>query len=191
MSDNMNLIDDGISLNQAEKRAYSRVSSYFQAMYRKLNYTDEPQICPRMHATDEPELRSYFASNRHLPEEITDFLLGMDAKLDTILAQMRKDSLSEFFANKLMVIEVSASGLLVQDDTLQVNDNIELVMFMGEFPPRVASACAKVLRQVHSRDESANIFALQFTKLRESDREEIIRFVFQEERQRIRNEKLK
>jgi c-di-GMP-binding flagellar brake protein YcgR len=110
--------------------------------------------------------------------------------MDSILALLQKDNFSEFFPNKLMVVEVSASGVLVQGGDLQLGEYIELVMFLGEYPPRVVSGIGRVLRPGNPQLDK-RIFAVQFTNLRDSDREEIVRFVFKEERERIRSQKMK
>jgi c-di-GMP-binding flagellar brake protein YcgR len=151
---------------------------------------DEPQICPRQFSAEDSALAAQLASNSKLPPALVRFMVNLDAKMDSILALLQKDNFDEFFPHKLMVTEISASGVLVQSDSLQVGENIELVMFLGEYPPRIASSIGRVLRPASAKADSG-IFAIQFTGLRDSDREEVVRFVFKEERERIRSQKMK
>jgi hypothetical protein len=177
-------------LSGMDKRSYSRVPVYFQGLYRRLSIPDEPQLCPRQFSAEDSALAAQLSSNSKLPPALVRFMINLDAKMDSILALLQKDNFDEFFPNKLMVVEVSASGVLVQSDDLQLGEYIELVMFLGEYPPRIVSGIGRVLRPGKSRLNN-RIFAIQFTSLRDSDREEIVRFVFKEERERIRSQKMK
>jgi hypothetical protein len=172
-----------------DKRSYSRVPVYFHGLYRRLSTQDEPQICPRQFSSEDSTLSAQLASNPKLPATLVRFMINLDAKLDSILSLLQKDNFSEFFPNKLMVTEMSASGVLVQGE-LQIGEYVELIMFLGQYPPRIASGIGRVLRPANAK-ENSQIFAIQFTKLRDSDREEMVRFVFKEERERIRSQKMK
>ena len=172
--------------SNADQRSYSRVDTNFRCIYRRLASPDEPQIAPRNMSSGSSNIRSRFEAASNLPEAVTAFLLELDSKLDGILIQMRQDTLLQHFSEHLLITEISASGVLARGN-LQIGDHIELVMFVSDFPPSVASAKCKVLRP----KGRAGTFALQFIHIRESDRESIVRFVFQSERERIRAEKYK
>ncbi|MDR2891767.1 MAG: PilZ domain-containing protein [Deltaproteobacteria bacterium] len=172
----------------ADKRAYSRVPVYFRASYRRLNSPDEPQICPRQRGMDDG--RPSILSGPGLSAELARFLANLDAKLDSVLGLLQKDSLNEFFPERLMVTELSAAGVLVQSDALKAGDFIELVMSLGESPPCIASGIGQVIRQGPVRFGVPTL-AVCFLNMRDSDREQIVRYVFKEERERIRAERLK
>jgi hypothetical protein len=174
------------NISNADKRTYSRVSTNFRAIYRILSSPDEPQIAPRNLAIGNNNLRSRFETGSNLPEVVAAVLLNLDSKLDGILMQMRQDTLTQHFSEDLLVTEISASGVLARGN-IQIGECIEMVMFVSEFPACVASAKAKVLRP----KGGPGTFAVQFTHIRESDRESIVRYVFQSERERIRAEKYK
>ncbi|MDR1241507.1 MAG: hypothetical protein LBM00_01795 [Deltaproteobacteria bacterium] len=185
-----NPVSSPMHLFGIDKRSYSRVPVYFQGLYRKLSLPDEPQICPRQFSAEDSSLAAQLSSNSKLPPALVRFMVTLDAKMDSILALLQKDRFDEFFPNKLMVTEVSASGVLVQCGDLRIDDYIELVMFLGEYPPRIASGIGRVLRPGGVAGGS-RVFAVQFTGIRDSDREEIVRFVFKEEREKIRSQKMK
>ena len=173
-----------------ENRNYSRITTFTRARYRKLSHPEEPQICPSgFNISASGGDRALRESG--LPDALISFLMNMDAKLDRIIAQMSKDSLASYFPEQLVVLDLSASGLLVQSNDIQPGDYLELVLYLGEFPPVVVSGVAQVLRSGKKMPGVGETYALQFTRIRESEREQIVRFVFKEERERIRTEKLK
>lgn len=174
----------------ADSRRYARISTFIRARYRKLTHPNEPQLFPSGFNI-EPSGGRRSMRESGLPEAVVSFLLNMDAKLDRIISQMSKDSLDGYFPDELVVLDLSAAGLLVRSDSLQPGDCLELVLHLGEFPSSVVAGVAKVLRGGKDTPGEGGTWALQFTRLRESEREEIIRFVFKEERARIRTEKLK
>lgn len=173
-----------------DNRNYARVSTFTKARYRKLSHPEEPQICPSgfniSAVNGERMLR-----DSGLPEVLVSFLMNMNSKLDNILAQMSKDSLAAYFPEELVVLDLSASGLLVQSSDIKTGEYLELVLYLGEFPPVMVSGVAAVLRSGKKTPGAGETYALQFTRIRESEREQIVRFVFKEERERIRTEKLK
>ncbi|MDR1124512.1 MAG: PilZ domain-containing protein [Deltaproteobacteria bacterium] len=175
----------------ADKRRYSRTAVYFQGQFRYLSSAQEPQLCPRQVNSENASLITQMASDPKVSAGMARFLGNLDAKLDSILSLLQRDSLDEFFPNRLMVIELSAAGVLVQSPDLQVDDFIELVMHLGDSPPKVVSAAGQVLRPRKTSFQSEGLYAVNFTSIRDSDREEIVRFVFQEEREKIRSRKLK
>lgn len=177
-------------ISSTDNRSYSRISTFTRARYRKLSHPDEPQICPsgfNIEASGgQRDLRE-----SGLPEILVSFLMNMDAKLDRIIAQMSKDSLSLYFPDELVVLDLSAAGLRVQSNTLKPGDFLEIVLYLGEFPPVIVSGVAEVLRSGETVPGVGETYALQFIRLRETEREQIVRFVFKEERARIRTEKYK
>lgn len=173
-----------------ENRSYSRIATFTRARYRKLSHPDEPQICPSGFNI-EASGGQRFMRESGLPEALVSFLMNMDAKLDRIIAQMSKDSLASYFPDELVVLDLSAAGILAQSNDIKPGDYLEVVLYLGEFPPVVVSGVAEVLRSGKEMPGVGKTFALQFTRLRDTEREKIVRFVFKEERARIRTEKFK
>lgn len=176
--------------NASEGRSFSRVSTFTNARYRKLSQPDEPQIYTSS-LDVEADSAKRVLRDAGLPDALVAFLASMDAKLDRIISQMNKESLASYFPEQLVVLDLSAAGLLVQSDNISPGDTLELVLFLGEFPPKPVSGVAEVLRSGKEVPGGGKTYALKFTRLREADREEIVRFVFKENRVRIRAEKFK
>ncbi len=176
--------------DNGESRSYSRIPCFARALYRHMSHPEEPQICPGSFNAEDKSLKERFAASG-APEAITSFLLQLDSKLDRILSQMNKDALSSYFPNQFVVLDLSAAGLLVQAGGLKAGEFVEVVLFLGEFPSVVVSGVAQVLRPGKPVPGVGSTFALKFTRLRDSEREQIVRFVFREERERIRSEKFK
>lgn len=173
-----------------DNRSYARINTFTRARYRKLSHPDEPQICPSGFDL-EPSGGARFMRESGLPEPLVSFLMNIDAKLDRILAQMGSDFLASHCPDELVVLDMSAAGLLVQSNNIKPGDFLEVVLYLGEFPPTLVSGVAEVLRSGKTVPGVGKTHALKFTRLRDTEREEIIRFVFKEERARIRTEKYK
>ncbi|MCL1889796.1 MAG: PilZ domain-containing protein [Desulfovibrionaceae bacterium] len=177
----------------SDNRDYSRVSCFLKAIYRKMSHPEEPQICPSSGVSvEDNNFRERFAANSsNMSESVVAFLLNLDSKLDRIIAQINKDTLSAYFSKQMVVLDLSASGLLVHATDLQADDYLEMVLFLGELPPVMVSGVLTVLRHGKPLPGVGSTFALKFTRLRESEREQIVRYVFKEHRERVRTEKLK
>lgn len=177
--------------SSSENRNYSRIPCFARAMYRHMSHPEEPQICPSGFNVEDKTFRERFAASSGLPDAAVSFLLNLDAKIDRIISQMSKDALAAYFPKQLVVLDISASGLLVQANDLQVGEYVETVLFLGEFPSIVVSGVAHVLRPGSPVPGVGTTYALRFTRMRDSEREQIVRFVFREERERIRSQKFK
>lgn len=178
------------SKSKTDNRSYARISTFVRARYRKLSHPDEPQLCPSSFNLESREGQT-FLRDSGLPDALVSFLNNMDSKLDRIIAQLSKDSLASYFPDELTVYDLSAAGLLAESGDIAPGDHLEIVLFLGEFPPVIASGVAKVIREGRSVPGAGKTYALEFVRLRETTREAIIRFVFKEERARIRTEKFK
>ncbi|MCL1915961.1 MAG: PilZ domain-containing protein [Desulfovibrionaceae bacterium] len=179
--------------NGSDSRDYSRISCFLKAIYRKMSHPEEPQLCPSSGiSVEDKNFRDRFAANpSNMAESVVSFLLNLDSKLDRIIAQINKDTLTTYFNRQMVVLDLSASGLLVHATDLQAGDDLEMVLFLGELPPIMVSGVLTVLRQGKPLPGVGPTFALRFTRLRESEREQIVRFVFKENRERVRTEKLR
>jgi hypothetical protein len=174
-----------------ESRNYSRTQVFTRAIYRVMSHPEEPQLCPSGFSAEDKSFRERLAESAGLPEAVVAFMINLDSKLDRLIAHLNKDSLTGYFPKQLVVLDLSASGMLVQSNELQPGDFIEVAIFLGDLPSVLVSGVAQVLRPGKPLPGVGSTFALKFTRLRESDREQIVRFVFKEDRQRIRTEKFK
>lgn len=179
-------------VDDSDSRSYSRVPCFTRALYRHMSHPEEPQLCPGGAGAEDKNLRERLASGvTGMPEGLTAFLINLDIKLDRLIDYLTRDSITEYFSKQFVVLDLSASGLLVQSNELQAGEFLEVALFLGELPSVLISGVTQVLRPGRPLPGVGSTFALKFVRIRESDREQIVRFVFKEDRQRIRSAKYK
>jgi hypothetical protein len=173
-----------------DKRTYSRVPTRIVAHARRVDGTD---VIPRM--IQSPELPGAAGSERReemtkagVNEALVDFLFDLDTKLEQLVALLAKNELATAYPLALEVVDISGSGVTFECvEPLQTGSALELVMVLRLNPLRLAAAVGEVVR-CEAR-ERGHVCSLSFTRIRETDQEAIVQFVFQEERARIRSEK--
>jgi len=167
-----------------EKREYSRVETRLKAVGKKVG---GPEVIPAFHASNLSSIpaESKYLQDSNLSEELKKFLQSIEQKMDTLLGLQSRNFLEKEYPLQTEVIELSGAGLkcLQTDPKLQVDDYIEIVLFLSYQPVSMASAIGVVKRL---EDEVA---VIEFTFLRQSERESIVQFVFQEQREQIRSHK--
>jgi c-di-GMP-binding flagellar brake protein YcgR len=113
-----------------------------------------------------------------------EMLSGINHKLDLILSTISQDMLVKDFPLRLEITEISGAGVLFStNENIEIGDHLEMVLILSQFPLRLASVCGTVQRQENL------LFAFNFIQIRENDRETIVQFVFQEQREQIRESK--
>jgi len=171
-----------------EKRSYSRIQTRIKARLRRV---ESPQASPLFHACSmnlSPD-GSTELKDVSLPDGLRDFLESLERKLDLMLGLLSRDSLKNDFPLETEVTELSGGGLrcIAPDDSLKVGEAVEFVLFLARMPMSMAGAVGSV-RRIEQVDNHT-VFGVEFTNVRESDREKIVQFVFQEQREQIRTRK--
>jgi hypothetical protein len=172
-----------------EQRAFSRIRLFMRGRMRVLASETES---PRFTGFSLPEapVDSKTLANAHIPEALVSFLLDMDAKLNAVLAHLKQDRLQDDFPLWTSIHELSGAGIRCSDTgTLDVGDHVEIILFLSEFPLRVAGAMGRVLRKETDADGETQC-AIEFYRIREDDLEKIVQHVFVEERRKIRTMRL-
>lgn len=160
---------------------YSRVQTRLKAHVRPAASADALPMAydhPALQGADErPDL-----SKGGLSQLVSDFLLGVDAKLDTVISLLNQKRLEDDFASTLEVIEIGGDGVrLSESGDLKPGDALELAIVLNQFPLRIASAVG-VLKAA----DGGQGLPVTFTRIREPDLEAVVAFVFQEQRAHIR-----
>lgn len=173
-----------------EKRAYSRVAASISGRFRILSSGDDQPMYSGWSRTNIKDVEQALQQAK-LPEAMVQFLASMDAKLDAILGQMQKDTLQEDFPHKLRGTEISGAGLrFTASDKISENSYVEIVLFLRQYPLIVASAIGRITRESQLPSEnSTSEYALEFTAIHDNDLEQVIAFVFDQERRLIRQYK--
>ncbi|MFP4213166.1 MAG: PilZ domain-containing protein [Desulfohalobiaceae bacterium] len=172
-------------MNSQENRSYSRVSTHIQAWARKMSPGD-PGPLFRSGSWGWLQEQIPALKDSSLPEGLRFFLETINTKLDTLLSLCSEQVLQADFPLKLHVVELSGAGLkcLLPAEDLQKGDQLEVILVLAQFPVNLAGVSGQVLRQESSQGQK--LLALEFSSLRQSEREKIVQFVFREQREQIR-----
>lgn len=120
-----------------------------------------------------------------LPEALGHTLRAMDEKLTAILNLLNERSLVDDFPIPVLVHDISGAGLRMSAPyTFAIGMQVEVVVVLNAFPLQLAGTLGSIVRCDHIEDTP--LWAVEFTDIRESEREKIIQFVFQEQRQSLR-----
>ncbi len=119
-----------------------------------------------------------------LPEGLNLFFKYIDGKLDLILSLLGIDMLDKEFDFKTTGVELSEGAVKCVRDFEGLNDGdlVEVVIYLSHIPLVLVSAMGRVARL--DRENDREYFIIFFEKIRDKDRELIVRFVFQEQREK-------
>lgn len=171
-----------------QKRNYSRVETVLPGRLRLLAPGKEHSLyhgclgCdPVLQTQGRPKVAG-------LPETMLDFLETINSKLDMLLSIASQDHLQNNFPVSVTIVEISGAGLIfTADRDFQLGDQLELVIFLSQVPLRIAAAIGRIHRRDEINKQSA--WVVDFSTIREPDREAIVRYVFQQQREQIRESK--
>lgn len=165
-----------------EKRAHARVQTRLTARARVIREGEAPLFRQTPGAASHMEE----AVKAGLSEAVASFMEELDRKMDTILGLLGAEELQRRFPLELEVVELSGAGMrFAAAPELEPGSMLEVVVTLSTHPYRLAGTMGKVV----GTDEDSNTRRFEFTSTRQTDLEEIIRFVFQEQREQIRSSK--
>lgn len=168
------------------------IPTCIRVMFRLTDDENSPRIYKGM-TTPGGGMRDDLLASGRQSDQVLRFLVEMDRKLDAVLALLQRESLVSDFPHTGRIVTLSgAHGILECGHELPSHAYLELLLLLDEFPMRIVSLVARVeeRRQAMARTvSSAGVYALRFVRVDEADRETIIRFVFSEDRKRIRQRK--
>ncbi len=169
-----------------EKRSYSRVATSITGVFRLVSEdSDQPLYLGGFYSS--LKNTEHMLQQAGLPEALTQFLINIDTKLDVVLGQQQKETLRETFPHLLYAAEISGSGLLFHtDEPLQVEQVVEIVLFLRQYPLTITSVMGHIVRVDNAEK---NVYALKFTTISDNDLRHIVAFVFDQERRIIRQQR--
>ncbi|WP_291327596.1 hypothetical protein [Desulfovibrio sp. UCD-KL4C] len=121
-----------------------------------------------------------------VPEWLKVYLIEIDRKLDQLLGIQSIKDLSQDFPVDIEVLEISGNGIVFRTETsLRSEVIMEVVLVLGQVPLRMASTKGTI-----NTGKMSNTWVMEFINIKEHDLEAIIQFVFSEQRERIRTDKI-
>ena len=142
----------------------------------------------------QPVYRGFTGMKKHPAEDLDDskvpewlrvYVTELDRKLDQLLGMQSKKDLTQDFPLDLEIINISGNGMTFRSTSVTAPCIMEIVAEIEQIPLRLAGAKGRV-----KAGKKDNYWVMKFEKIREHDLESIIQFVFSEQREIIRTEKL-
>lgn len=150
---------------------------------------NSPDALPRRYATPDPAGNGAAPdlSGTTLHPGIVAFFQAMSDKLDMLVSYVSQNQLDSEYA-PAEILEIGAKGLaLAAAGDYPEGQCLEVVAVISQFPLRLVTAVGVVAGQGARQGEPVRL--VTFTRIREEDLEQIVQFVFKEERARIRHDK--
>ena len=172
-----------------ESTAYAEMATYLRGRFRPLT-GPEDQAYAHMNTVAADYSREEFLAASTLPEAVNKFLFQLDAKLDAVLAALHTSSLEQDFPHSLEIVSLGAATVRFTTDLpLAKGDWLELVIKFRETGTVTAAGIGTITERIVDKSGNA-VFVFTFTRIREEEREKIIRHVFTEERRSLRESRL-
>ena len=173
---------------------YLSVPTLLKARFRMVEHAESARYWTRRKASGgSSALRDELLSTSRLSDELTRFLVEMDRKLDIILSFVEQENMLDDFPLEGKAVQLSGAGVVLETrELLSPGDHMELLLILEELPMRMVSVIAAVqdAPDIPVISGPRNIpYRAVFAALDEEDRENIIQYVFQEDRRRIRTQK--
>lgn len=170
------------------------VPTLLKAMFRMAEGGHSPRLFSGgMPLSGSAGIKEELLAASRQPDMVVRLLLEVDRKLDVLLSLMRRGSLQMEFPHEGRVVELSGAGLVLESAVVaRPGEYAELVLLLEEYPLRMVSVLAEVTeeRQAAPLTGADNrVYAMRYAAVDVESREEIIRFVFSEDRKRIRRQK--
>lgn len=170
----------------SEQRTFSRIPVRLKCYGRVMSSIDSPQMFTGDTVGNEVDRDALFRSSK-LPQELTNFLAQMDRKMDRVITLLSKDHLRSDFPMDMEILELSAAGVKFRStESFSIDDPLEIILVLSQLPLKMAGGKGCI----RGYDEDTELYRFEFLDLRGSDKEAIVQFVFQLQREQIRNSKM-
>lgn len=171
-----------------ENRSYSRIPTRLRAHARHVSSSEGPPLFRSSPQTTSPPPEGTLRE-AGMPEGLRNYLEMINTKLDMLLSVTNESRLESDYPLKLEVVELSGAGLrcIKPAEDLPIGQGLELVLLLSSMPLHMAAAIG-VVKRLESLEEDEHL-VVEFTQMRESDREAVVQFVFREQREQIRTKR--
>lgn len=161
-----------------------RVPALIRAWLRPLPSPDAPTLYLGP-AAETREIDKKALRQTNLSETTVDFLIDLHDKLDMVLNLLAQDRLSSQYPIRADVVEIGGSSIVAAPtQPAVIGHAYEILLMLQQFPVQLVSAVARAVEFVDS--ELGPAVLLHFIRIHEEDQENIVQFVFQQERRSIR-----
>lgn len=170
------------------------VPTQLKSLFRLLDSTNAPAYL-RSGAAKPPSaaMQDSVGQSSQSADPVLRAIAELDRKLDAVIGLLQREALHADFPLEGRVAALSSSGLTLESkERLEPGCHMELVLLSDDYYSRNMSVMAEVtsVRQEEARLLPGGLaYDLTYIGLSEEDEDAIIRFIFSEERKRIRQQK--
>lgn len=178
---------DHMGEENEKRREYSRVDAHIPFEYRIIAREEKDHVVARMY-DDYP-----FSDVRPLPEVgdrdhiLDEWLKIMNTKLDTIirLITLQREG---YFGLSFKAVNISGGGMsFFVPQAISLGEILEIKIMLAFHQPIALCIYGEVVKS--EQREERHFIAVHYVHMDDSIRDEIIRFVFEREREIIREKK--
>jgi hypothetical protein len=177
----------GDDVQQVNRREFCRVEVCIPFACRLVPPEEQKKI--RSHISGS----SVYAGHETLPEvkdpAIAEWLNLLNSKLDTLIRLLTLER-QGFYALPFECVNIGGGGIRFSSrEKYQPGDTLEIRMMLSPMKPIALYVYATVFSVSEVNADGDYSTAVQFTKMDDAIQEEIIRFVFEQEREILRGKK--
>lgn len=186
MSDSDETEQDPALPTGANRREYIRVPAEVPVIYRMID-PNAPKRNPKNAVHHIPSLppfdltKSTYGTEEGASPQIIELILWLDWKINYLFKTITQAKDSEIFPYQAVLMDLSASGMRFSTSReVKTKTLIEFEVVLPILPFQEIVLTGEVIRCVRSRDEAhpdEYEIAVEFRRIKESDREHIIRYV--------------
>jgi len=167
------------------RREYSRVNAYIPLEFRLVSPQERDKVRSRI--SGETVLSEFEPLPDTRDESLHESLKILHAKLDTIIRMMTSQH-EGFYSLPFRLINISGSGMTFSSEKpFSEGDVLEIKMVFSKFRPVALYVYGEVVKVERQADEYNT--AVRFILLDDLIRDEIIGFVFEREREILREKR--
>lgn len=120
-----------------------------------------------------------------LPKDLLNFLKDMDAKLNMIISLQNQEYMQQQFDFECDITEISGAGLQFSSNKeIETGQAVEMAVVISQIPFKIVGLVG-IIQRIESTDPEF-LYVVEYTSIRDDDREAIVQFVFHEQREQIR-----
>lgn len=188
---------DEASQSGANRRGYIRVAAECPVIYRIVDPA-APKRNPKKKIHHVPSLPPFDLTQARETEEglnpqIIELILWLDWKMNYLFKALTKEKDAEIFPYQAVIIDLSATGMRFSTaKEVKARAILEFEFILPILPFREMSLMGEVVRCVRSDNEDLSgeyEVAIEFRKIKETDREHIIHYVVKRQLQLQREER--
>jgi len=179
-----------VSVHKVDGRNYTRVDDILSVNHKKILHDEYNQF------SNAPSMifENIFGESFNIPEledvslkMLYDLMYRVSLKMDRILSTLESKRLGKYESTDDKLVNISGAGMrFVTDPIYAIGDLIALHFMLPLANQPIINVLGEVVKITESEQENKCNTSVKFSDLSEDDREVIIKYVFQRQRELLR-----